>query len=237
MPRGAIRLVVRGVAAALFCLGPGSVSADPVRIPFVVTVEGTRGPVAELVGSPVAVGDRLAGLLVFDSNAARGPFSTDLLASYFDPAASIRVPGFLSSAPEIWVWNGADASEGDSVLFSAFDVRPGFRSIRTEVAFQDPYGEGGQTIHSTQLPRTPLDLLAFRDRSFMLNAYATGYIANEDDDWGSHAIHGRLELIGEDFAPVPEPATMVMVGIGLVTVAIRKRRSARTAPLGPVDEV
>jgi hypothetical protein len=217
---------VNAVVAALLLLAPSSVSADPVRIPFTVTVEVTVGPVAELLGFPVAIGDRIEGLLVFEGMTTPEPLSNDRLARYFDPNATIEVTGFKSSPPEIWVSNGQDAFEGDSVSVASFDTLPGFRRVVTEMAFQDPPGQGGDTIHTTNLPQSAQELLAFKNRWFALNAYATGYFPHPEDDWGSHAISGRLELAVDEPAPVPEPTTVALLGIGLAGLAMRRRWSA-----------
>jgi hypothetical protein len=81
------KLPFLAAVVSLLCASSPSASADPITVNFVVAVEFAKGPLEELFGVPIRVGDRLPGRFTFDPST---PDRNTLLILASIPGAGIR---------------------------------------------------------------------------------------------------------------------------------------------------
>jgi hypothetical protein len=211
---------VLGTLAVLACVGSSSpLWADPISFAFTVRVEESQGPVEEVLGAPVGVGDTVTGTITLDGDVEG--FSSSTFGSYTSTGApfGIRLDlnggvGFDGVLTQILL---GDASVAH-LMFVADGTRNGY-----DAAFQLLLRQPMPGTLTTDLPRRAPQLEAFGDARFRFSAVPSGVDDDEVTDDQFRRFSGPVTSL-TDTAPVPEPGTLLLVGSGVAAVARLRRR-------------
>ena len=212
-------------AAAGLLLALGSpVHADPVRVPFDIIVGSTHGDMVPIFGVAVHPGDEFRSLLTYDRD-AMGTGGEPGFEAYRPIAGSIALAlGSGLSLPLEIVQVFDDEPTGspfqsDTVNALASKTSfPGFNGITMLLHANGP----PDSRSTTALPQSVAEFASFMTiGSFRFQAFQPG--VNPPFFELSHEILGRAQLADAP-APVPEPATGVLMLIGTVGTVLRARR-------------
>ena len=150
--------------------------ADPVTLRFIVSVEHVAGPVIDLFGVPIKVGDSLSGAITY--NALLTPSQPPLggVADYIDPEGSIRLHSLLTiRSIGLSVIDGG----GHGTAFSADQLSAGavslivprFFAVGMSVGFDDDGAAPGTTFTGFALPQSAASWAALPNKGFGLRAW------------------------------------------------------------------
>lgn len=198
--------------------------AEPVRIDFEIDVRHTFGPVQELFGAPIAIGDVVAASLTYDTSipdSAPSPLEGNYKFAgslVFETATPLSIP-----VEDLWVFDETfDPRPGFDDVFTAIAVDlgvPGFDSLMAELSFRG----GGRT--GDALPASAAEVLAaFREGGIRFGAFETG--GDPPFDTGTHELAGTVRLVADVPEPIPEPGTLLLCAGGAVALW-RRHRSLR----------
>ena len=224
-------------ALFLLLLSATGARGEPITIRFMVVTTSSntsgRGSIPDVLGIPGNPGDMLSGALTYDSKVRPQPLSNDRLAFYIDPAGEIRLGGLVLPAHQLGVRNGVGEHEFDTDSFSvlAFSTGvPGFTRVRIDLQFTDFRSHPGSTFGGTALPRNLRELARLPSNFLEFSASEVGFYPGDDDESpGSHHLLGRV-LLTDTPQPVPEPATLLLVGEGLASLIAGRARHRRLRP-------
>ena len=203
-------------------LASGNAWADPVTVRFAATVEQSEGPIDELLGDPVGVGDVLHGTFQYDPLVS--PWLTwPEFHIYDDPKGSLRLDSLLSlSRLGLTVFDsGIDRFEVEGL---GWDFSPAFPLMRMTLTFDDEGPTQGTTLTGFQLPGSAATLAAFPNKRFVIAAV----------DNSPHVViwtTGSVTLLDIP-PPIPEPASIVLLGSGILGLLLRvpQRREWQLRP-------
>jgi len=213
-----------GVFAAVACLSTSPLWADPISFGFTVRVEQSQGPVEEVIGTPVRVGDIVTGTITLDGSFQDS--SSALFGSYTSTGAPFGIrlsldgnPGFDEVLTQILV--GDAESSATHLMFLAYGARNGYDAV-FQLTLRQPEPGTLTTAFPRQAPR--LDL--FRETLFRFSAVPLGVDDQDLTEDQVRRFSGPVTSL-TDVAPVPEPGTLLLVGSGIAAaLRIRRRRSA-----------
>lgn len=180
--------------------------ADPVVIHIQFTTRATFGPLQDLFGVPIAVGDVFPLRLVYDAGAP------DIDP---DPTAGVyRTTGSLIFD----VGSGLTLPIDTVLAFDrTFDPRPDMDDVFATVAFTTAYPgfdalqaelsfRGGGRVGDA-LPASNAEALRFfTEGGLRFTGFETG--GNPPFDSGTHELAGTAAVVAD---PVPEPGTLLLV--------------------------
>jgi len=202
----------------LFASAP--LCADPISLNLRMTITeigDSAGLLRGLISTPLSVGDS------FDASIRFEPVGPDLAQSP-DVLAQLGSGVFVPLLDTLLQFDDSFSAValntsviGDFVFFD-FDVAgPGLGHAEAEIAFRDP---SGRALSQAQFPRSLDAFAAFPFRDFHLFGIDSGAKF-------SFTITADVQLGGAE-APVPEPATILLLGSGCAAVWVARRRRRRT---------
>jgi hypothetical protein len=217
-------LVRSALVVACVTCGPWKAQADPVQIGLEIAIGSTFGDFRDIFGVPIDVGDVLRGTLTYDSSTPDRT-SDPLYGDYRGGAGSLTLDvgsGLTLPLETVYVVDQAfDPIPGRDDAFGAIAFTESFSGFDAIFATVDFRGAGRE---GDDLPLSAADLLAaFSMGGFRLSAWQTG--GNPPFDSGTHELSGIVRLVGEAGAPVPEPATLLLLTAGAVALRCRQRKA------------
>jgi hypothetical protein len=211
-------------AAGLLLAFVSPVHADPLLIRWDIIVGSTHGDMVPIFGVAVQAGDVLHSTLTYDRDAI-GHRDVPGFESFNPIAGSIALAlGSGLSLPLEIVQVFDDQPRGspfdlDTVnAFASTASFPGYESVTMLLQAQGP----PDSRSTTALPRSVADFANFMTTGlFRFQAFQPG--DNPPFLELSHEILGRAQLADAP-APIPEPATGVLMLVGAVGALLRARR-------------
>ena len=216
------KLALLGALFFSCCVCPRTVSAESFVLKFDVTVTFTLGPLQEIFGTPISVGDTMHGSMTYD------PSLPDLNTipgfGIFDGTGQrIRVDhgtGLTLPIETYQSFDNARCASGicDGFLGLAIGTFPGFDFVQAVLSLETSPSREGDS-----LPSIAELAAAYQTGGFRLDAF----LPNPPSDDLTHALGGTVRLV--DVHPVPEPGTLTLIGIGASGFVVRRlnRRRAR----------
>jgi hypothetical protein len=210
-------------AAGLLLAFVSPVQADPLVVRFDIIVGSTHGDMMPIFGVAVHAGDVLHSTLTYDRDAVGESGEPGFEA--FRPTGSIALAlGSGLSLPLEIVQVFDDQPTGspfdhDTVNAVASTTSfPGFEVIRMLLQAQGP----PDSRSTTELPQSTAEFASFMTTGlFRFQAFQPGM--NPPFLELSHEILGRAQLADVP-TPTPEPATGVLMLVGVVGTLLRARR-------------
>jgi hypothetical protein len=211
-------------AAGLLLAFVSPAHADPLFVRFDIIVGSTHGDMVPIFGVAVHAGDVLHSTLTYDRDAIGNSGEPGFEA--FHPAGSIALAlgsGLNLPLEIVQVFDDQPTGspfQSDTVNALASTTSfPGFDSISMLLQAHGP----PDSRSTTALPRSVAEFDSFMTiGAFRFQAFQPG--VNPPFLELSHEILGRAQLADAP-APVPEPATGVLMLVGAVGTWLRARRS------------
>jgi hypothetical protein len=194
--------------------------ADPISLSLRMTIteiSDSAGLLRGLISTPLSVGDS------FDASMRFEPVGPDLAQSpdvLVQLGSGVFVPSLdtLLQFDESFSAVALNTSVIGDFVFFAFNVAgPGLGHAEAEIAFRDP---SGRALSQAQFPRSLDAFAAFPVRDFQL----LGFDRFADLRL---TIAADVHVVGAE-APVPEPATILLLGSGCAAAWVARRRRRRT---------
>lgn len=207
--------------AILAMLAPALVSdaqADPVVIHLEFTARGTFGPLQDVFGVPIAIGDMFPLRLVYDAGVPdinpdpnAGVYRTTG-SLIFDVGSGLTLPVDTVVAYD----QTFDPSPNMDDLFgtAAFTTAyPGFESLSAELDLR-----GGGRVGDA-LPTSNAEVARFFTQGGLrFTGFKIG--VNAPFDSGTHELAGTVAVVPD---PVPEPGTLLLVASALALALARSK--------------
>lgn len=165
-----------------------------------------------------------------------GGSSVDLTGWSFDDLSA--VPGMFSISSLGTLASGASAIITENTDAAAFRAGWGLSaSVAVVGSLNQNLSSGGDTLNLFDASNALVDTLVFPSQAVLgrsnngplsqlgLNNYAAWEASVNGDAYGSHTTAAGDVGNPGVYAPVPEPATMAALGLGIAALARRKRRS------------
>ncbi len=215
------RPILSGVVLLLlFCTR--NASAELITVGFEVTINGSVGPVADILGAPVNAGDVFRGRLTYDSALPDGSRLADFGAYsgaghtlQLDHGAGLTLPVF-----RFYVYDNATCvNAGDCDVFQAVVDSTPFRDFDFISFFLD-FETPRARRQGDALPTAAELASLYGPGDFFLQAMKSNFPGEPIE----YALGGRTRLL--DVSPVPEPGTLTLVAIGASALGIGRARKA-----------
>jgi hypothetical protein len=214
-----------GVLLVLCCVCPRTVSAESFVLKFDVTVTFTLGPVQEIFGAPISVGDVMHGRMTYDPSLPDlntipgfGIFDGTGQTMRLDHGTGLTLPIETYQS-----FDNAQCLSGVCDGFLGLATRSnfaGFDLVQAVVSLETSASRKGDS-----LPSIAELVAAYQTGGFRLDAF----LPNPPSDDLTHAVAGTVRLV--EVQPVPEPGTLILIGVGASGLVIRRLNRRRAVSM------